>query len=311
MAKKIILIVLGLLGLLIGLALAAFGGAGLAFGGSSGVVQTGYHSISTPTSGFVSNPGDIQNSNDVGRNGGSVTLQLDGRDTSKPVFLGIGPAAQVQAYFNGASYEQVTKVDFGDFRLVTTRIDGTTQPAAPGDQTFWVASATGTSPQLRWPIANGDYRLVIMNADASPGVSLDARAGLKIKGLFGLALGATIFGGLLALLGLGLLIWGIAAKRSRQITPAYPGGYPAGYPPAGTPANQPGGGWQPPPGGYPPAPGSAPPPPPPPPPGTTTPMYPPQPPPGPGTPTYPPQAPPPTNPPEQPPPTNPPTNPGS
>jgi hypothetical protein len=205
----------------------------------------------------------------------------------------------------------VTKVDFGDFRLVTTRIDGTTQPAAPGDQTFWVASATGTSPQLRWPIANGDYRLVIMNADASPGVSLDARAGLKIKGLFGLALGATIFGGLLALLGLGLLIWGIAAKRSRQITPAYPGGYPAGYPPAGTPANQPGGGWQPPPGGYPPAPGSAPPPPPPPPPGTTTPMYPPQPPPGPGTPTYPPQAPPPTNPPEQPPPTNPPTNPGS
>ncbi len=308
MTKKIILIVLGLLGLLIGLALAAFGGAGLAFGGSSGVVQTGYHSISTPTTGFVSNPGDIQNSNDVGRNGGSVTLQLDGRDSSKPVFLGIGPAAQVQAYFNGASYEQVTKVDFGDFRLITTRIDGTTQPAAPGDQSFWVASATGTSPQLRWPIANGDYRLVIMNADASPGVSLDARAGLKIKGLFGLALGATIFGGLLALLGLGLLIWGIAAKRRREITPAYPGGYPAGYPPSGTPANQPGGGWQPQPGGYQPPPGSAPPP------GPTTPMYPPQPPPGQSMPTYPPpppNPPPPPPPPPAPPPPPPPTNPGS
>ena len=215
MAKKIILIVLGLLGLLIGLALAAFGGAGLAFGGSSGVVQTGYHSISTPTTGFVSNPGDIQNSNDVGRNGGSVTLQLDGRDTSKSVFLGIGPAAQVQAYFNGASYEQVTKVDFGDFRLVTTRIDGTTQPAAPGDQSFWVASSESSNQaELTWTIADGRYEVVVMNEDGSAGILTSAQIGASLPDSTGIWLTIVIVGGAAMIVG-GALVF--AGSRRNQI----------------------------------------------------------------------------------------------
>ena len=56
-----------------------------------------------------------------------------------------------------------------------------------------------------------------MNADASAGVHTDARLGLRIPGLFGTALGATIGGGVLTLLGIGLLIWGIAAKRRRTV----------------------------------------------------------------------------------------------
>jgi hypothetical protein len=260
--KKIVLIVLGVIALLVGLAITAAGATGLAFGGRSGVIKTGYHAISTPTTGFVSNPGEIRSSNDAGQTGGSATLQVDARDSSKPLFLGVAPSAQVDAYFNGATYDRVTKVDFGNFRLDTTRINGTTQPAAPADQSFWVAQASGTSPQLRWPITNGEYRLVIMNADASPGVDLSARAGLRIKSLFGIALGATIFGGLLALLGLGLLIWGIAAKR-RDAAMAYPGGGPPGYPPppAGypPPGYPPPPGYQPPPAGYPPPPAAPPP----------------------------------------------------
>ena len=247
MTKKIILILLGLIALIAGLAISAFGVAGLSFGGRSGVLQSGYHAISTPTDAFVSNPSEIRNSNHVGRTGNPVTLRVYGRNSTKPLFVGIGPSAQVAAYLNGAPYEQVTHVDFGPFRLTSTRIDGTTQPAAPADQSFWVAQATGSTPQLRWPVDDGDYRVVIMNADASPGVSLDARVGLKIKGLFGIALGATIFGCLLALLGLGLMIWGIAAKRKRE--EAVAGAYPtSSYPPPGGPPPT----YNPPPGGTPP-----------------------------------------------------------
>ncbi len=267
MAKKIILIVLGLLALIVGLAITAVGSVGLGFGGRSGVIQSGYHTISTPTNAFVSDPSRIRNSNNVGRTGSSVTLRVDGRDPSRPLFLGIGPSSQVTAYLNGSSYDEINDVHFNGFRMDTTRVNGSAQPAAPADQSFWVAQATGTDPQLRWPVTDGDYRLVIMNADSSPGVSLDVRGGLKIKDLFGISLGATIFGALLALLGLGLMIWGITAKRrGEEAATGYPpGGYPAtaaggGYPPQ--PGGYTPGGYPPQPGGYPPGsypPGSYPP----------------------------------------------------
>jgi hypothetical protein len=104
----------------------------------------------------------------------------------------------------------------------------------------------------------------------------DAQVGLRIPGLFGASLGTTIAGGLLSLIGLGLLIWGIATKRRQPgAPPGYgppgygPPGYgppgPAGYPPQGyPPQGQEGQGYPPqsgypPPGGYPPQGGNPPP----------------------------------------------------
>lgn len=244
MVKKVVLIVLGLILFVVGLAIAAVGGVALSFGGRAGVVQSSFHSISTPTSAFVSDPAKVRNSNDVNTGGSNVSIRVDGRNSSKPLFLGVGPSSQVNAYLNGVSYERVTDVNFGNFHLDTTRVNGTGQPAAPGDQSFWVASASGANPQLNWKVSNGDYRVVVMNADGSPGVALQARAGLKIKNLFGIGIGAVIGGALLALLGLGLLIWGIMAKRKVELPVGYPGpypppGYPGSYPPTG--GGQPGG----------------------------------------------------------------------
>lgn len=238
MVKKVVLIVLGLILFIVGLAIAAVGGVALGFGGRSGIVQSSFHAISTPTSAFVSDPAKVRNSNDVNTGGSNVTIRVDGRNSSKPLFIGVGPTSQVNAYLNGVSYDRVTDVNFGNFRLDTTRVNGAGQPAAPGDQSFWVASASGANPQMNWKVSNGDYRVVVMNADGSPRVALEARAGLKIKNLFGIGIGAVIAGAFLALLGLALLIWGIAAKRKIEQPVGYPGpypppGYPAGYPPTG------------------------------------------------------------------------------
>lgn len=252
MAKKIVLIVFGIVILLIGLAVTALGVVGLTVGGRSGSIQSGYHSVATPTYAFVSNAQQVRRGQGFELNSGHATLRVDARNGARPLFVGVGPAQQVTSYLAGSAYATVTDVNFGPFRLHTRQSTGSAKPARPGDQSFWVAQASGPSPSLTWPIASGDYRLVVMNADASAGVQTDARLGLRIPGLFGTALGATIGGGVLTLLGIGLLIWGIAAKR-RGPGPGYgqpatygpPGGYPApgGYPPSG--------GY--PPGGYPPS----------------------------------------------------------
>jgi hypothetical protein len=235
MVKKIVLIVLGLILFIVGLGIAAVGGVALGFGGRSGIVQSGYHTISTPTSGFVSDPSKVRDSNRVETGGSSVSVRVDGRNSTKPLFIGVGPTSQVDAYLKGVTYDEVTDVNFGRFRLETNRINGSGQPGAPGDQSFWIAQASGTNPQMNWNVSGdeGNFRVVIMNADASPGVALDARVGLKIKNLFGIGLGAAIAGGLLALLGLGLLIWGIAAKRRREDQLVFPGPYPPGGTPSG------------------------------------------------------------------------------
>jgi len=240
MAKKIILIIVGLFALLSGLAVTAGGSALLALGGRTGTIHSGYHAVTTQTAAFVSDPAQIRDSSNVDIKAGTATLQIDGRNSLKPLFVGVGPSDQVAAYLANSPYEVVTKIDFSPFALTTSQNPGASQPAVPTDQSFWVAQATGQSPQLSWDIANGSYRVVVMNADGSPDVGLDARVGLRVPALFTGALAATIGGALVALLGLALLIWGIAARRKRgAVATRYPGGYPTPqsgpYPPGSAP----------------------------------------------------------------------------
>src|ERR1043166_4377483 len=214
MVKKVILIVLGLFALLGGLLFAGIGAAALALGGRSGTIQSGYHHLDTSTSAFVTDPAHIRdNTNMSVRTGTATTLRIAARNTPQNLFIGVGPSDQVTAYLNGTSYEEITNIDFSPFQLTTNQVVGTAEPAAPGDQSFWVASAAGSHPSLNFNLSNGDYRVVVMNVDGSPGVVADVRVGIKVPALFGVGLGAAIGGTLVALLGLGLLIWGIAAKR--------------------------------------------------------------------------------------------------
>jgi hypothetical protein len=250
MAKKILLIVFGVLLLLIGLAVAALGSLALAVGGRSGAIHSGFHPVSTPTHAFVSDAEHIRQDQSFDVRSGHATLEVDARNGNGPLFIGVAPAQQVQSYLAGSAYTTVTDVHFGPFRLDTRLTGGTAQPARPADQSFWVAQSSGPSPHLAWKITGGDYRLVVMNADASGSVRADARLGLRIPDLFGVALGSTIGGCLVALLGLALLVWGIATHRP----PAVGGGYggTAATPPGGSGGGGPPGYGQPtyPPSGY-------------------------------------------------------------
>ena len=232
MAKKVVLIVCGAIALLIGLPLLAGGIALLAVGGRSGTLISGYHLVSTPTTAFVADPRALHDTGDVTAEVSGATLHVDG-SSAQPTFIGVGPAAQVDDFLAGATYDRITGVDFSPFGLSAARVPGLAHPAAPGDQSFWVAQASGTAPRLSWKVTDSGYLLVVMNADASTGVSLSVRMGISSSVIFESGLGLTIFGGLLALLGLLLLTWGIMAKRRpAMVPPGYPYppgmGYPAG-----------------------------------------------------------------------------------
>ena len=97
--------------------------------------------------------------------------------------MGIAPAEAVAGYLDGVAHDEITDWDSRADDIVDvvyTRNDGTTDPAAPGTQDFWVASVSGSGEQnLDWTIESGEWALVIMNADGSPEVSADVRFGVR------------------------------------------------------------------------------------------------------------------------------------
>jgi len=86
---------------------------------------------------------------------------------------------------------------------------GSAPAGAPGDETFWVASATGAGEQtLDWEPEDGDWRAVLMNADGGRGVSAEMSIGAELDSVLWIGIG---------LLGLGVLF---AAGAALAITAA-------------------------------------------------------------------------------------------
>jgi hypothetical protein len=88
--------------------------------------------------------------------------------------------------------------------------------APPERQDVWVATGTGGKP-LQWKVREGDWSIVAMNRDGSPGVSFGAKVQARIPFLHRIAVWALIAGGLLTVIATALLTW---AARSRVATPA-------------------------------------------------------------------------------------------
>lgn len=135
---------------------------------------------------------------------------------SETLFLGIAPAEAAAGYLDGVAHDEITHWDSGADDIVDvvyTRNDGTTDPAAPGTEEFWVASVSGSGEQdLDWTIESGEWALVIMNADASPGVSADVRFGvLNPSALLPVGL-ASLIVGLAALIGGGRMLTSVPAR---------------------------------------------------------------------------------------------------
>jgi hypothetical protein len=141
-----------------------------------------------------------------------------GSNVGEPVFVGVAPTTDVDRYLRGTSHDLVTDIDFSPFRADYRRLDGDRRPARPASQTFWAASTQGDGRQtLTWDVENGDWSIVVMNADASRGIDADVKAAAKVGFLDSVGWGALISG--LIALSLSALL-AVVGIRRRPAVPA-------------------------------------------------------------------------------------------
>ncbi|MBF4765792.1 DUF4389 domain-containing protein [Nocardioides islandensis] len=101
---------------------------------------------------------------------------------SADVFIGIAPTSDVETYLAGVEHVTLVDVRDGDGVYRTTAGDG--RPGAPASQDFWATTSAGPGTQeLTWEPTNGDWSVLVMNADASKGVDVVVTAGAEVPAL--------------------------------------------------------------------------------------------------------------------------------
>jgi hypothetical protein len=234
MAKRMLVLVFGSVLLVFGICVAIAGGALMLVFGSDSTISSGQETFATHTNALVASIDDIKDINGIAEVVGKPTLGLTAIGT-REVFIGIGPAGAVERYLGGTSIDRVTDLDVDPFKLKTKPRAGTATPDAPAAQTFWTTSASGANASVNWKVSDGSYRLVLMNVDATAGVTTDGRVQLKVPNLFGIGIGVLVAGVVLGLIGLWLLLIG-ARMHSYGPPPAGAAGYQGpGYPAATEP----------------------------------------------------------------------------
>jgi hypothetical protein len=210
---QVLLIVFGSIATLVAAGLIAGGGAVVTLDqsqrGSDGYLMSPTNSFSTSSYALVSERID------TGLDGpdwlyrdflGTVQIRSE---SSKPIFLGIARASEVDAYLHGVVRAEVTDLaaDPPDYEVLGSSALG----RSPVSQGFWVASVRGAGEHnLRWDVQDGSWRVVVMNADGSAGVNADVRIGAELPNLIWFGIG--ILGAGTALLGLGVALIYLGAR---------------------------------------------------------------------------------------------------
>ncbi len=162
------------------------------------VVSSDLYLTAGPADWWPADPGEVR-----------VTVESQ---TDSPVFVGIGPAEDVDEFLMDVARHEITRIEGVEVDYVL--LQGERTPTIPANATFWVATAEGIGPEsLDWDITRGEWAIVMMNADGSPGVEATVEAGVRIDLLLaigaGLAVGGVVLGGLAAV----LLIWATRSER--------------------------------------------------------------------------------------------------
>jgi hypothetical protein len=204
---KVIGIAVGALLAFGGLVAGAGGVSVLATIGSDGKVSSGQQTFATSGAALVSESADLRRPDEVSDIVGDPRVQLDLR-SAKPVFVGVGPAKDVERYLAGAPIDEVTDFEVSPFKMEHSSRGGSKRLTPPGQQSFWVAQGAGT---LDWKAGSGEYRVVVMNADGSRGVATRGDASVTIPHTAAIAW--SLVGGGLLLLIMGAVTIGLAMRR--------------------------------------------------------------------------------------------------
>ncbi|KQV77979.1 hypothetical protein ASC64_04000 [Nocardioides sp. Root122] len=120
-------------------------------------------------------------------------------DSATPLFIGVARSADVSAYLDGVGRDVFREIRDG--KAVLEETSGRAPRSAPQDQTFWVASATGTGATLDWEPQDGSWTFVLMRTDGARGVSADVATGAQLPVLDAVVAVLFVLAGLLLLAG--------------------------------------------------------------------------------------------------------------
>ena len=215
-AGRIVALVTGSVVLLGSLALGLGGGA-LALldhtqRDDQGFLMSGTTELTTPTYAITSTA--ITLHSDVAALPESLLGDLKVTSSAEvPVFIGIASTADVRAYLGGV--EHATLSDYTDKPVYTTS-GGGAPTAPPSTQRFWVATSSGAAAQqLVWPVTDGDWTLVVMNADGSRGVGSDVAVGATFPAVDWLVPTLLVSAGFGLVVASGLFV--LAFHRNRRV----------------------------------------------------------------------------------------------
>jgi hypothetical protein len=224
---RIAAVVVGGLLTVVSLGLLAAGGAGLWGNGQKD--DEGY--LQTRTERFHTHTAAVRTENlDVDLGGAATVLGNDlyGKvrlrvtpGAGKDAFVGIARTRDVDHYLHATAHTTVTDLDYHPFHADYATTGGARRAAAPITRRIWVAQAHGAGAQtLTWDVADGDWSVVVMNADGSPGIDADVRAGANVPLLNEVAWGATGIGAILLLVSVALLYAGTRTPRGPMLETA-------------------------------------------------------------------------------------------
>ncbi|MET9318280.1 hypothetical protein ABZX12_41245 [Kribbella sp. NPDC003505] len=204
-------IVLGLLFVLVGLLVTVAGAvAGFWLVGPDDTVETGEQQLSSKGLAVVTVPHVLD------RHGPTLHVTASAADR-RPVFVGVGSDLDVTSYLTGSLHGRVVGLSL-PVRLETDSVQGASTPlSAPDSLDWWVVKSSGAgSRSITWPMTDGRYGVVVMNADGKAEVDASVNLGVELDGAFETAL--FVLGGGLALVVSGLAL--ILLGRGRPRRPA-------------------------------------------------------------------------------------------
>ncbi|HKP21054.1 MAG TPA: hypothetical protein VJT68_06030, partial [Thermoleophilaceae bacterium] len=147
---------------------------------------------------------------------GKIKITAESRD-GKPLFVGLARTTDVERYLAGVPHTTVNDIDSSPFRADYERHAGGRHPVSPEHAGIWQASSYGDGKRsIEWKIDDGDYSVVVMNADGSLGVDADVSAGADVPYLDELGWSAIGSGAFALILGIGLIA--LAARKTRTAT---------------------------------------------------------------------------------------------
>jgi hypothetical protein len=150
---------------------------------------------------------------------GDVKVSAEGADGAD-LFVGIAPAGDAEAFLDGVRHDTLLRMVEGV--PVYLPHGGSSPATSPIEETFWVAQATGEQPDLTWTLEDGDWTVVLMNADGSAGISADVSAGAEVPWLSGVIAGLFVLAVLLLAAGTVLIVVPVrgAGNRAEELSGA-------------------------------------------------------------------------------------------